>query len=172
MTITRILGIDPGSQCTGYGIIQASHLTQPAYLAHGHIRTRGNDAGQRLWQIYQGLVEVIQTHQPHEVAIEQIFMKDNPQTALKLGQARGAAMVAAAGYALSLSEYTPRQVKQAIVGYGAAAKAQVQQMIKILLKMPESPQADAADALAIALCHCHHQQISRKLAAIHKGTSK
>lgn len=124
---------------------------------------------QRLWQIYQRLVEVIQTYQPHEVAIEQVFLKENPQTALKLGQARGVAMAAAAGYALPLSEYTPRQVKQAIVGYGAAAKTQVQQMIKMLLKMPECPQADAADALAIALCHCHHSQISRKLAAMNKG---
>lgn len=119
--------------------------------------------GQRLLQIHQALTQVIQTYQPHEAAIEQVFLQNNPQTALKLGQARGVALVAAAGYALPMAEYSPRKIKQSVVGYGAAAKTQVQHMIKTLLKMPEAPQADAADALAIALCHCYHRQFSLKL---------
>lgn len=160
----RILGIDPGSIRTGYGIIEIKGSAQFTCLTHGHIFARGKDVSMRLLQIHQGLMEVIQIYQPNEAAIEQVFINHNPQTALKLGQARGAALVAAAGYALPLAEYSPRKIKQSVVGYGAAAKAQVQQMIKTLLKMPETPQADAADALAIALCHCYHRQFSLKLA--------
>lgn len=161
--MTRIIGIDPGSIRTGYGIIQIAGANQFNCLVHGHIPTHGKDMSQRLLQIHQALTELIQTYQPHEAAIEQVFIKDNPQTALKLGQARGAALVATAGYALPLTEYSPRKIKQSVVGYGAAAKTQVQHMIKMLLKMPELPQTDAADALAIALCHCYHRQFSLKL---------
>lgn len=162
--MTKILGIDPGSRYTGYGIIQLSARHQPVYLIHGHIATSGHDTGQKLLTIHQGLIEVIQTYRPDEVAIEQVFMSENPQSALKLGQARGAALVAAAGFALPLAEYSPRQVKLAVAGYGAAAKTQIQAMVKVLLKISGSLQADAADALAIAICHCHHRQYSRKLA--------
>jgi len=162
--MTRILGIDPGSIRTGYGIIEVSGTTRFTCVAHGHIPTRGKDTSQRLLQIHHALIEVIQSYQPGEAAIEQVFLKNNPQTALKLGQARGAALVAAAGYALPVAEYSPRKIKQSVVGYGAAAKTQVQQMIRTLLKMPEAPQADAADALAIALCHCYHRQFSLKIA--------
>jgi crossover junction endodeoxyribonuclease RuvC len=163
MTMTRVLGIDPGSVRTGYGIIEIRGGGQFICVTHGHIPTRGNDMGQRLLQIYQALLSVIQTHHPHEAAIEQVFMNQNPQTALKLGQARGVALAATANYALPLTEYSARKIKQSVVGYGAAAKTQVQHMIKMQLKMLESPQADAADALAIALCHCYHRQFSLKL---------
>lgn len=162
--MVRILGIDPGSVRTGYGVIEISGAAQFGCLTHGHIYARGGDMSQRLLHIHQELLTIIQTHQPHEVAIEQVFMNQNAQTALKLGQARGVALVAAASYALPLAEYSPRKIKQSVVGYGAAAKTQVQHMIKVLLKMSESPQADAADALAIALCHCYHRQYSLKIA--------
>ena len=158
-----VLGIDPGSRRTGYGIIQIEKSNVQC-LTHGHIATNADDLSQRLWQIHQGLTAVIQEFQPQEAAVEQVFVHQNPQTALKLGQARGAALVAVAGYALTLAEYTPRQIKQSVVGYGAAEKVQVQQMIKSLLNLPKAPQADAADALAIALCHCYHRQYSLKLA--------
>lgn len=160
----RILGIDPGSIRTGYGVIEIKGSAQFTCVAHGHIFARGQDVSMRLLQIHQGITEVIQVYQPNEAAIEQVFMNQNPQSALKLGQARGVALVAAAGHALTVAEYSPRKIKQSVVGYGAAAKTQVQQMIKTLLKMPETPQADAADALAIALCHCYHRQFSLKLA--------
>lgn len=159
------MGIDPGSLRTGYGIIQMQQ-NSPSCLTHGHIATRGDDVSQRLWQIYQGLIEIIEKFQPGEIAVEQVFVNQNPQTALKLGQARGVALLAGARFALPIAEYSPRRIKQSVVGYGAAAKTQVQQMIKVLLKMPEFPQADAADALAVALCHCHHRQFSRKLAQL------
>lgn len=161
----RILGIDPGSRRTGFGIIELDGTHQPSYVTHGHIPSNNNDVSQRLLQIYQALREIIQSFQPHELAIEQIFMSQNPQSALKLGQARGAALVATASYALPLAEYSARQIKQAVVGYGAAAKQQVQHMVKAMLKMQQPLQADAADALAIAICHCHHRQYSRKLMA-------
>lgn len=167
-----VLGIDPGSVRTGYGIINASDSTRLVCLTQGYIPTRGRDLSRRLLQIYEALGEIIQTFQPHEVAIEQVFVNKNPQTALKLGQARGAALVATATYALPLAEYSPRTIKQAVVGYGAAAKTQVQQMVKALLKMTEFPQADAADALAIALCHCYHRQYSLKLAQALKGKTE
>lgn len=160
--MTKILGIDPGSIRTGYGIIEISG-SQTHCLAQGYISATGKDTGERLLKIHQALIEIIQTHQPVEAAIEQVFINQNPQTALKLGQARGVALLAAAHYALPLAEYSPRKVKQSVVGYGAAEKPQVQQMIKMLLKLSDLPQADAADALAIALCHCYHRQFSLKL---------
>ncbi len=168
----RILGIDPGSISTGYGIIEIKSSSQFICIAHGHIPAREKDISQRLLNIYQKVAEIIRTYQPHEAAIEQVFINQNPQSALKLGQARGAALVAAGEYALPVAEYSPRKIKQSVVGYGAAAKTQVQHMIKALLKMQESPQADAADALAIALCHCYHRQFSLKISkAIQEQTS-
>jgi crossover junction endodeoxyribonuclease RuvC len=158
MKSIRILGIDPGSRRTGYGVIQ-SKGSAISCLAHGYIAANEEEVSQRLWRIQQGLITVIQEFLPEEAAIEQVFVKQNPQTALKLGQARGVALAAVAGYALPLAEYSPRKIKQSVVGYGAAAKTQVQHMIKILLKMAEHPQADAADALAIALCHCYHRRV-------------
>jgi len=155
---TRILGIDPGSRCTGYGILEQDNGLSPTYVTHGYIATNSTDMSQKLLQIHQNLVDIIQLHQPNEIAIEQVFLSQNPQTALKLGQARGAALVATAGHDLPMAEYSARQIKKSVVGYGAAAKTQIQHMIKILLKLSKPVQADAADALAVALCHCHHRR--------------
>jgi crossover junction endodeoxyribonuclease RuvC len=160
--MTKILGIDPGSIRTGYGIVEING-SKIHCVAQGYISATGKDMGERLLKIHQALIEVIQAYQPAEAAIEQVFINQNPQTALKLGQARGVALLAAANYALPLAEYSPRKVKQSVVGYGAADKSQVQQMIKTLLKLSELPQADAADALAIALCHCYHRQFALKI---------
>ncbi len=152
-----ILGIDPGSRITGFGVI-AIDGRQCQYVASGCIRIKTETLSERLLEIYQGVTEIITTYHPDQGAIEQIFMHTNPGSALKLGQARGVAIVAMANASLSVGEYSARQVKQSVVGYGAADKTQVQHMVKTLLKLPKTPQADAADALAIALCHYHTQQ--------------
>lgn len=147
-----ILGIDPGSCITGYGVIQIenNHLS---YLDSGCIKVAQSAFSERLKKIFTGLQNVVTQFAPHEAAIEQVFMHINPNAALKLGQARGAALVAAALAKLIISEYSARQVKQSVVGYGAATKQQVQHMVRVLLNLSSTPQADAADALAIAICH-------------------
>lgn len=153
-----ILGIDPGSRLTGYGVIRQVGM-QFQYLASGCIRLNPtDDLAQRLLDIFNGISEIIVQTQPTVFAIEQVFMARNADSALKLGQARGAAIVAAKNNALDVFEYSARQVKQAVVGTGAADKAQVQHMVRTILKLPANPQADAADALAVALCHGHTQQ--------------
>ncbi|MCL6405576.1 crossover junction endodeoxyribonuclease RuvC [Dickeya dadantii] len=152
-----ILGIDPGSRVTGYGIVRQQGR-QISYLGSGCIRTAVDDLPTRLKLIYAGVSEIITQFQPDYFAIEQVFMARNADSALKLGQARGAAIVAAANQSLPVFEYAARQVKQTVVGTGAAEKSQVQHMVKTLLKLPASPQADAADALAIAITHCHFSQ--------------
>jgi crossover junction endodeoxyribonuclease RuvC len=159
-----ILGIDPGSQITGYGIIQ-SNGHRHNYLTSGCIRVKGLSVSQRLQQIFQGIQEITLNYQPHEVAIEQIFMHRSADSALKLGQARGAAIVAAAMHYLPLAEYSARQIKQSVVGYGAAKKEQVQHMVQTLLNLSGTPQADAADALAVALCHAHSRNLTQRLGA-------
>lgn len=158
-----ILGIDPGSRVTGYGIIE-SNLIKSRYLASGCIRVRSTDFAERLADIFSGISQLILEYSPHEIAIEKVFMAKNPASALKLGQARGAAIVAGVAKGLSFAEYSAREVKQAIVGTGAADKTQVQHMIMSLLGLNAKPQADAADALAIALCHVHHQQTHFRMA--------
>ncbi|CAN5211320.1 crossover junction endodeoxyribonuclease RuvC [soil metagenome] len=160
-----ILGIDPGSQITGYGVIQ-SNGHRHVYLTSGCIRVKGLTLANRLQQIFSGIQEIAQSYQPHEVAIEQIFMHRSPDSALKLGQARGAAIVAAAMQFVPLAEYSARQIKQAVVGYGAAKKEQVQHMVQILLNLSGVPQADAADALAVALCHAHSRNTIQKLGKV------
>ncbi len=152
-----ILGIDPGSRLTGYGVIR-QHGSKFEYIASGCIRMTLTDMPDRLKQIFDGVSQIILQTQPTVFAIEQVFMARNPDSALKLGQARGAAIVAAKFANLDVFEYSARQVKQSVVGTGAAAKEQVQHMVKSLLKLPANPQADAADALAVALCHGHTQQ--------------
>lgn len=149
-----ILGIDPGSRITGYGVIrhQGRHLE---YLGSGCIRTESEDLAGRLGQIYAGVSEVITQFQPDTFAIEQVFMARNADSALKLGQARGSAIVAAVNAGLPVREYAARLIKQAVVGKGSADKKQVQHMVVHMLKLPATPQADAADALAVAICHAH-----------------
>ena len=153
-TPIRILGIDPGSRVTGYGVIDMVGV-KPCYVASGCIRTAEGALEQRLAQIYAGLSEVVGLHRPSQVAIERVFMAKNPDSALKLGQARGVALVCIANHGLGLAEYAARQIKQAVTGQGGADKEQVQHMVQRLLKLPGLPQADAADALATALCHAH-----------------
>ncbi len=155
--MTRILGIDPGSRVTGFGVIE-THGSENRYVASGCIRVRGDALAERLREIFEGVSEIVQAYSPVEMAIEKVFVKRNVDSALKLGQARGAAIVAAVNGALPVHEYTPAQVKQAVVGKGNATKEQVQHMIRSLLGLPGVPQADAADALAIALCHTHRQR--------------
>ena len=147
-----ILGIDPGSRVTGYGVIDVQ-ATRTSYLASGCIRTSGTALPQRLEQIFAGIHEIIVQFNPHEVAVEEVFFHRNPASALKLGQARGAAIVAASRHGTTINEYSTRQIKQSVVGYGAAKKEQVQEMVRQLLNLSGIPQADAADALAAALCH-------------------
>lgn len=149
-----ILGIDPGSRITGYGVIHADG-PRISYVASGCIRISGDDLAARLQQVYAGVTEVIQRYTPQEMAIEQVFMARNADSALKLGQARGVAIVAGANQSLPVAEYAARRVKQSVVGNGGADKTQVQHMVAQLLKLPGLPQVDAADALAIALCHAH-----------------
>ncbi|KAA0013454.1 crossover junction endodeoxyribonuclease RuvC [Billgrantia pellis] len=149
-----ILGIDPGSRTTGYGVLDVS-TPSPRYVASGCIRLQDVALPQRLARIYAGIAELVSLHGPGELAIEQVFMAKNPDSALKLGQARGAAIVCAANHGLPVHEYGPRQIKQAVTGSGGATKTQVQHMIVSVLGLDGVPQADAADALAIALTHAH-----------------
>lgn len=149
--MTIIIGIDPGSRRTGYGVIRLEG-NRHIYLASGHLNLLSYPAAERLRQIFLGLQEIIEIYKPHEAAIEQVFMKENVNSALKLGQARGAAIVA---LSIPVAEYSARQVKKSVVGNGAADKEQVQYMVKRLLNLSQNLQADAADALAIALCHAH-----------------
>ena len=151
----RILGIDPGLGVTGYGVVERQRGTL-VYVASGRIRSSNSGAlAERLSAILDGLAEVIESYRPAEVAVEKVFVNVNPQSTLLLGQARGAAICAAVLARLPVSEYTALQVKQAVVGLGHARKEQVQEMVKRLLRLPGHPSADAADALACAICHAH-----------------
>ena len=152
MSAIRILGIDPGFVTTGYGIAETDGY-RAKHVCHGVIRVSGEEIGEKLRCVFRGIGAVLAEHGPAEAAVERVFMHRNADSALKLGQARGAAITACAEYGLPVFEYTPNQIKQAIVGRGHAAKQQVQHMIRILLNLQELPQADAADALAIAICH-------------------
>ncbi|MBW4055781.1 MAG: crossover junction endodeoxyribonuclease RuvC [Proteobacteria bacterium] len=148
-----VLGIDPGSRITGYGIVE-SVGNRLVHIDNGAIFTdTALDFPGRLKKIFDGLLEVIARYHPEQVAVENIFFATNPQSALKLGQARGAAIVAAVHCGLPVAEYSALQVKQAVVGQGRAEKEQVQKMLKALLGLPETAQADASDALAVAICH-------------------
>lgn len=155
--MTRILGIDPGSRITGYGLIELQG-NRSRYIDSGCIRVEGDNLPEKLRVIYESVQEIVRAHQPDEMAIECVFMHRNADSALKLGQARGAAICACVMEQLSVSEYSPREIKQAVVGTGAASKEQVQHMIRTLLSLSGTPQADAADALAVALCHSHTRQ--------------
>ncbi len=147
-----VLGIDPGSRITGYGLIDV-HDDALGYIASGCIDTASGAFTTRLARIYQGVSEVIAEHVPTEVAIEEVFFARNPQSALKLGQARGVAIAAAVGAELPVHEYAARFVKRALTGTGRASKAQVQYMVRALLALNAEPSPDAADALAVAICH-------------------
>ncbi len=151
----RILGIDPGSHTTGYGLVDKTG-SKVVHVDNGCLTTKSKDPMHvRLLQIGTGLRELIQRYRPTIVAIEEVFLSKNFQSALKLGEARGIALFVAAEAGLEVHEYPTRVVKQAMTGYGQATKEQVQKMIQNLLKLPEVAQEDASDALAVALCHAH-----------------
>ena len=162
--MSLILGIDPGSRVTGYGLV-AVEGRQLVYVDSGCIRTEGAAMPERLGLIYAGIEELLSQHRPQWAAVEQVFMARNPDSALKLGQARGAAICAIVRAGVGVSEYGARQIKLAVVGYGNAAKTQIQEMVSRLLQLPRAPQADAADALAAAICHIHHAATATRQAA-------
>ncbi len=155
----RIIGIDPGSRVTGYGIIDTDrgHLH---FIACGVIKTTTTyPFSHRLNEIFEGINEVVQVHGPAVAAVEDVFLATNPRSALKLGHARGAAVVAAMQNGLAVFDYSARAVKQAVAGYGQADKKQVQHMVRVLLSLSGSPSSDAADALAVAICHANQFNI-------------
>jgi crossover junction endodeoxyribonuclease RuvC len=152
-----ILGIDPGSQKTGFGII-SFQSGRSEYVTSGVIRLPAVSLPERLKIIYDSVGEIVSLHCPQELAIEEVFLARDAKAAIKLGQARGAAIVACVNQNMPVYEYAAKSIKQAVVGTGAADKAQVQHMVKSLLKLPAAPSEDAADALAAALCHAHTQQ--------------
>ncbi|MDR3090115.1 MAG: crossover junction endodeoxyribonuclease RuvC [Desulfobulbaceae bacterium] len=151
----RILGIDPGSRVTGYGVIDAAP-GRLSFVACGVIRVTDQETFvARLDAIFSGINEVIQIHQPDVVAIEEVFLAENPRSALKLGHARGAAVVAATQNGLAVHEYNAKTIKRAVTGYGQAEKQQVQHMVRALLGLNACPSSDAADGLAVAICHAN-----------------
>lgn len=163
----RIIGIDPGSRITGFGIID-SDGRQSRHVASGCLIIAGENLAGRLDVIFREVNALIEAHQPNELAIEEVFMARNAASALKLGHARGAAICAGVSHGLSVAEYSARKIKQAVVGRGGAEKTQIQHMVRHLLALTESPRTDAADALAVALCHAH---TSSTLARIPRGRS-
>ena len=159
----RILGIDPGSRVTGYGVIEVVGR-EAKYIDSGCIRTGGGELPDRLKKIYLDVREIVGHHKPQQMAIEQVFMGKNADSALKLGQARSAAICAVFDDDITVFEYAARQIKLALVGKGSADKTQVQHMVKVLLKLKGTPQMDASDALAVALCHLHTNQTTQATA--------
>jgi crossover junction endodeoxyribonuclease RuvC len=166
----RILGLDPGSQRTGYAIVE-TQAGRIAYIVSGAIRTRGESLTERLQEIFVGVESLTSEFRPDEVAIERVFMHRNADSALKLGQARGAALSATFAARPRVFEYAPREVKLAVVGTGGAQKEQVQVMVKRLLNIAGPLAEDAADALAIALCHAHSRRL-HGLVSLAVGTAR
>ncbi len=156
----RVIGIDPGTAITGWGVVDGDGQ-DISMIAHGVVTTpAGMPLPQRLQQIYQKLGEVITAWQPESSAIEELFFSKNAKTALAVGHGRGVAMLALANAELPIAEYKPLEVKQAITGHGGADKRQMQQMVKLLLRLEDIPRPDdAADALAIAICHLHSARL-------------
>jgi len=161
----RIIGIDPGSRITGYGIVEKKG-NRLLHIDNGAISTRsGDNLALRLKTIHDALARIIGEYSPEAMAVEQIFVARNALSALKLGHARGAALLVGVNHHLPVFEYTALQVKNAVVGYGKAGKGQVQQMVKSLLSLPEVAQEDASDALAVAICHAHSHGLAERLQA-------
>lgn len=162
MTTRRILGIDPGSRITGIGIIDTDGRRNQ-HVFSTCLRLGDASFPERLGTIFSELTRIIREYQPIEMAIESVFVSNNPASALKLGQARGAAICAGVVAGLPVAEYSPKEVKQATVGKGGADKAQVQHMVKLLLSLQGRLQVDTADALAVALCHAHASHLQHRL---------
>lgn len=160
----RILGIDPGSRLTGFGVLDCASNCA-TYVASGAVRTGAGAFPERLRMIFHSIKEIVEEYQPDVVAIESVFMHRNAGSALKLGQARSAAICATFGFELEIHEYAPREIKQAIVGTGAASKDQVLHMVRSLLELDGDPSPDAADALATALCYAHQRRLHLKVSS-------
>lgn len=156
-----ILGIDPGSRITGYGLID-NQPNKMSYIDSGFIKVEGDHLAQKLGNIFERLAQIIETHRPQQMAIESIFMHKNADSALKLGQARGAAICAGYQTGQAVFEYAPRTIKLAVVGRGGAHKEQVKHMVTRLLSLRQELQSDESDALAIAICHAQHQSMELK----------
>ncbi|MEO0423240.1 MAG: crossover junction endodeoxyribonuclease RuvC [Pseudomonadota bacterium] len=169
----RILGIDPGSRVTGYGIVDALPNSDPIHVANGCIRVGDGEFSSRLHGIYTAVAELVARFQPTEVAIERVFVSRNVDSALKLGQARGAALCATfVGEAVpAVYEYSAREIKQAVAGRGGAEKTQVQAMVRLLLDEEGPLQADAADALAAALCRAYVRRTEQRLGVAVESTT-
>ncbi len=163
----RILGLDPGLQNTGWGIVQKKGNSL-SYVAHGVVKTNAKQSlAERLNFLYQGLIAVLEQFQPQEAAVEETFVNQNPASALKLGMARGVVLFSPASFGLQVFEYSANKVKKSDVGAGHAQKHQVAQMVSWLLPMmPKDVTDDAADALAVAICHAHHRELNQKLATL------
>jgi crossover junction endodeoxyribonuclease RuvC len=168
-TLVRILGIDPGIAIAGFGFIdkEGSRITPVQF---GSIQTEaGTDPGLRLKQVYEAAVQLIDTYKPEAMAVEKLFFNRNVTTAFTVGQARGVIILAGVQAGIPVAEYTPLQVKQAVVGYGNAEKKQVQEMVRIFLKLQAAPKPDdVADALAVAICHAHSCTLTQKLNGAYK----
>ena len=158
----RILGIDPGSRLTGFGVVDVAD-NRAQFVASGSVRTTDGEFSDRLRQIFESVSELVAEYEPHELAIESVFVHKNAGSALKLGHARAAALCATFAGALTVHEYAPREIKQAVTGTGNASKEQVQHMVVTLLGLDGTPSADAADALAAALCHGHRRQLDGRV---------
>lgn len=155
-----VLGIDPGTATTGYGLVEQKPDGRLVAVAYGAILTSKDlPMPDRLAQLFQELNEIILLHRPDSSAVEKLFFQTNVKTAISVGQGRGVVLLALAQAGLSIGEYTPNEIKQAITGYGSAGKQQMQEMVRMLLELPKRPQPDdAADALAVAICHLHHNR--------------
>lgn len=167
----RIIGIDPGSINTGFGVIEKQGQKY-LHLDNGVLKVQGEDVATRLALIFRGVQDLVQQYKPDVVAVETVFLNRNFQSALKLGQARGAAIAAAAVESIKVVEYSPAQIKQAVVGKGNADKHQVQYMVKMILGLSKKPVSDAADALACALCHSHFNHLQGRMAVLHEAGKK
>ncbi len=161
-TTRRILGIDPGSRLTGFGIVDFAG-DKPTYVASGTVKSLDGEFADRLRQIFESVASIVDEYRPDIVSIESVFMHKNAGSALKLGQARSAAICATFEHGAEIHEYAPREIKQAVVGSGAASKEQVQHMVVSILSLDGSPAEDAADALAAALCHGNQRRLRDRL---------
>lgn len=161
----RILGIDPGSRFTGAGLIEVRG-DRVRLVHHAVIKAGSGDFPERLGIIFNGVRDLVAAHRPQVAAVETVFVSHNAASAIKLGQARGAAVCALIDAGVEVAEYAPRAIKQALVGKGGADKVQVQHMVRVLLSLKEEPAEDAADALAVALCHHHTQGTLQRMAAL------
>jgi crossover junction endodeoxyribonuclease RuvC len=162
----RLIGLDPGLQRTGWGVVDSTSGGRLSYVAHGVVTSNARQAlAERLRELYDALGEVLRLYEPHEAAVEETFVNKNPSSTLKLGQARAIAMLAPAMYGIAVAEYTPNLVKKSIVGTGHAQKEQVAMMVRTLLPTAGEVDGDAADALAVAICHAHFRQTDARIAA-------